>query len=128
MFCEVDDAIRRGGYQSGHNLEQAFSDVHDSGVYREEVSALIRKRLLAVIPLSEPPGPRDYCTSLMGYHWTVDLTDRAMRIFWPALYAKRERRAPSPQSRGGQARAAKLSPERRREIARAAALSRWAKL
>ena len=36
-------------------------------------------------------------------------------------------KAPSPQHKGGKARAARLSPERRSEIARKAAQTRWAK-
>lgn len=124
MFCEVDNYIRRYGYGSV-GLEQAFSDVHDGGLFRKEVDGLIRKRLLTVIPITEPPGPREWDNGLMGYCFTVDMTERAMRVFWLKLHRLRGIANAKPQSRGGLARAAMLSPTRRSEIARNAARARW---
>lgn len=89
-FCEVDCDIRRGGYSSGRDLEQAFSDRHDSGLYRREIDGLIRKRLLRIVPLLPD---QEYDIGLMGYSFTVDMTDRAMRIFWPKLFARRQAHA-----------------------------------
>lgn len=122
MFCKVDDYIRRYG-RDPVGLEQAFSDVHDGGLYLKEVQRLFRKRLLTKIR-TEPPGPREWDSGLMGYLWTVDMTDRAMRIFWPKLHRLRGK---SRKAVGGFARAEKLSPERRSEIARQAARARWQK-
>lgn len=88
MFCEVDADIRRWG-RSAYSLHEAFSDLHDGGLYLREIRGLIRKRLLSVFHLAErSPYPDD----LLGWGSgkTVDLTDRAMSIFWPDLYAKRQ--------------------------------------
>lgn len=88
MFIDVDRYIRAYG-NTPHNLEQTFSDTHDGGVFRREVDGLIRKRLLTVIPMKEMPGPREWDSGLMGYSWTVDLTERAMKTFWPELNERR---------------------------------------
>lgn len=88
-FCEVDIYIRRFG-RFPETLEQSFSEVHDGNLFRWEIDGLIRKRLLKIVPLSEPPGPPEYDCGLMGYLFTVDLTDRAMEIFWPKLHEKRK--------------------------------------
>lgn len=133
ILCEVDEAVRRGAYASGYGLEMVFSDVHDGNLYRGEIDGLIKQRLLRILRFGRRGEHPDFCDCdhrLMGHTWTVDLTDRAMAIFWPALYAKRGQprsTAPSPQSIGGKARAQRLSPDRRREIARAAAQARWSK-
>jgi len=88
MFARVDESIQRCGTGPSH-LEQAFSEVHDGALYRHEIDGLVRKRMLRIIPISEPPGPREWDSGLMGYLFTVDMTDRTMRWFWPALFAKR---------------------------------------
>lgn len=90
MFCEVDRHLRLFNPRSnGYGLEQVFSDCHDGGLYTSEVKPLIRKGLLYRVPHERCDRYGDGC--LLGQHWTVDLTDRAMQIFWPALYAKRAR-------------------------------------
>jgi hypothetical protein len=72
----------------GPSLVEAFSDVHDGGLYESEVAPLVKQRLLRWMPFSEvpwelresDPGPG---RRLIGHFRTVDLTDRAIRIFWP---------------------------------------------
>lgn len=79
-LCEVDEHVRRYDYRAD-SLCQAFSDVHDGGLYPKEVRSLVRQRLLRWIPLSEPDRMGN---GLLGDRVTVDFTDRALRIFWPA--------------------------------------------
>lgn len=82
----------------GSSLVEAFSDVHDGNLTEAEIASLVRQRLLRVFPLSEPMRvggakyePTAYCSvhgrhtwsRLLGYRNTVDLTERAIRIFWP---------------------------------------------
>jgi hypothetical protein len=72
----------------GPSLVQAFSDRHDSGLLEREVAPLVRSRLLRWMPFSEVPREFRECDPgpglrLIGTFRTVDLTDRAIRIFWP---------------------------------------------
>ena len=80
-FDEVHQDIKRWGRHHSA-LEQAFCDTHDGGLYEHEVEPLIRKRLLTKVPMEEC-DKREGC--LLGCRWSVFLTPRAMRWFWPEL-------------------------------------------
>jgi hypothetical protein len=94
--------------------------------------------------------PATYCTTEEGQrfhpfnaapaHWGADANQAAFRIVQQATaepdYEPRTPPAKNPAAvalgrlggkKGGTARAAKLTPEQRKEIARKAALARWAK-
>lgn len=77
ILIELDERVRRSDYYKASRLHELASDVLDSGTYRHELDDLIRRRFLAVSPAEGPRGP------LCGQGWTVDLTQRAMRTFWP---------------------------------------------
>jgi len=83
----------------------------------------LAQRLRALYNASEHSGgARDDFWDTVSYHigWIVDLVEVAAKI-------KRRRNAtPNPlRQEAGRKRAASLSPERRTEIARAAATARW---
>lgn len=86
-FDEVHrDVVRHN--RKGYSLREAFSDCHDGALYEREVEPLVRQRLLSWMPFSEVPREfRDNDPGqgrrLIGTFRTVDLTDRAIRIFWP---------------------------------------------
>lgn len=63
----------------GRFLCHAASDVLDGAVYRSEIDELIRKRLIRVI--HDGAGLPD--DPLCGGEWTVHLTERAIKLFWP---------------------------------------------
>ena len=85
LLCDIDRYIRefdKPGYDRRW-LPSAASDVLDGAVDREEIDDLIRRRLLTVIHDGETD---EYGTSdsLCGNGWTVHLTERAIKAFWPA--------------------------------------------
>jgi hypothetical protein len=82
-FNEIDRYIRQYNLQ-GEMVTHAASDVLDGWATREELTDLIKGRLLRVIRFSRD---RD---SICGGSWTVGLTDKAIRIFWPDRQALAE--------------------------------------
>lgn len=84
-FDEVNrDVVRTNRHPSV--MDQAFCDVHDGGLYEEEVHPLIRKRLLVKVPM-EKGDTREGC--LLGCRWSVFLTEWAVRTFWPDRYDRK---------------------------------------
>lgn len=84
LLAELDEEIRRRN-RRGQSLVEAASDLWDGWKLREELDGLIRHRFLRVIQL---PWECDIPKSEIdlrqcGTDWTVDLTDRAVQIFWP---------------------------------------------
>jgi hypothetical protein len=77
-LCAVDRYIRAYNLRDRSSLSSAFSDVHDGGLYRHEVTQLISQRLLTWAGRGG-----DDSGLLGGEGRTVHLTDRALRIFWP---------------------------------------------
>ena len=72
-----------------------------------------------------PKGPR-------GEKRPADVIGAAVKVMKIATEQIEEETSPAPNraiggKKGGKARAASLDPQRRREIARKAALTRWAK-
>lgn len=63
---------------------------------------------------------------LQGPNWEMTFRPEVLELEAKADVAQQRRSAPSRATAGGHARAAVLSPERRSEIARAAANARWA--
>lgn len=76
----IDRYIRRINLR-GPNLYHAASDELDGHASREELMDLLRRRYLNLIP--HEPSDRFGDGTICGSRWTVALTDRAMRIFWP---------------------------------------------
>lgn len=87
-IAEVDDYVTRFHCGCEQALVQSFSDVHDSGLYPAEVTGLVRKRLLRRVKL--PRDGEGKGGGLLGDRETVDLTPRAMRLFWPDLLKWRQ--------------------------------------
>ena len=81
-LAEVDAYIRRYDVR-GYQLKQAFSDVHDGGLYLSEVRRLVRMRLLRMVKYDEHDYLPDETIYLIGQTSTVDLTDKAVLLFWP---------------------------------------------
>lgn len=90
-FDEVHQCVvRRGLQQNRQSLVEVFSDMHDSNLTEGEVAPLVRKRLLRWVWLEKPirsPNGDDFWSkrTLIGHRRTVDLTDRAIDIFWPGV-------------------------------------------
>lgn len=124
--CRWFDRVHRAVVEDdlrGESLVQAFSDVHDSGLTLAEVRPLVRQRLLRVVHMGVddlprvdgvPYEPTGWCrmpdgrmdhSPLIGFRKTVDLTERALRLFWPDRI-----QAPATLERGEQA-----APPRPRE-------------
>lgn len=80
MLVAVDAYVRRYEVR-GQSLADAASDVFDGWLIREELEPLIRRRLLAIV--HDGCGPYDGGIGLCGSGYTVRLTDRAQRSFWP---------------------------------------------
>ena len=80
-ISQVDGYIRRYGVRGAYNMTAAFSDVHDGGLNLAEVKGLIRQRLLRRCPLQRSEWR--FGSDMLGDRCTVDLTPRALRIFWP---------------------------------------------
>jgi hypothetical protein len=79
-IAAIDRYIRRIDLR-GEYLHHAASDKLDGHATREELMDLLRRRFLNLIP----HGPSDCFGdgTICGSRWTVALTDRAMRTFWP---------------------------------------------
>lgn len=81
-LVEIDRYIREGDCR-GDGLRQAASDVLDGWATKEDLQTFFRQKLMVIVDLGPfyefPPE----CDKMCGQRWTVDLTDRAMRIFWP---------------------------------------------
>lgn len=80
--CRWLDAVHQNVvlYKYGPStIREAASDCWDGWLKLDEVRGMVRQRLLRLIPLSDP-GPGN---GLLGDRVTVDLTDRAIRLFWP---------------------------------------------
>ena len=80
ILCELDWSIREYNYR-GAGLFEAASDLFDSWLTRRELDDLIRRRFLLVVKYSD--GDVLGCRELCGSTWSVDLTKRAIRAFWP---------------------------------------------
>lgn len=78
LLAEIDNYIRSYNIR-GESLTWAASDVLDGAVFNHEIEDLIRRRYLRVVREWRSPC-RDHC----GDSWTVRLSARAMRLFWPA--------------------------------------------
>lgn len=78
-LLEIDEYIRQYDLR-GRNLESSASDVLDGSVFREEIEDLINRKLLTLI-VEESTY---YNNRMCGTSWTVHLTPRAMKAFWPA--------------------------------------------
>lgn len=76
ILSRIDEYIRQYNVR-GDNLPGAASDELDGAVFRFEVDELIRKRLLAVIRDRRGYGDDP------GESYTLYLTPRAIRMFWP---------------------------------------------
>lgn len=74
---EIDDYVVRCDCR-GESLRSAASDVLDGWATKDELRPFFRQKLLTIIPTGERIG-----TDLCGDAWTVALTPRAIRIFWP---------------------------------------------
>lgn len=113
LLCEIRSYAVRWRIRDRDAAFSAPSDVMDGGYRVEdpEVRGLVRKKLLGQYRHGDPSVP---------YHTTWDFTERGARLVIPEAFA-------SVQSAGGKARAAKLSSERRAEIARKGATARWSK-
>ena len=84
---EIDEYIRKYNCR-GHSLRQAASDVLDGWAEKEELRPFFRQRLMVMVRHDDyedqraagiGPEHEDRC----GHRWTVDLTRRAIRCFWP---------------------------------------------
>jgi len=92
---------------SGHTLSHGFGDREKARAYLRQHNARAREGQRAVARGEELVSLR-LAVAIISY--------------------KRCKPVPMPgRAKGGKARAAKLSPERRSEIAKAAALKRWRK-
>jgi len=70
----------------GVGLPHAASDVLDGLVVRCEVNDLVRRKLLRIVNLDGvAAGPDELCGSKpwFGTNWTVELTQRAIEMYWP---------------------------------------------
>ena len=81
---EIDAFVRELDLTGSSLREHAGGDALDGRATRAELDDLIRRRLLKVVPMPEekpecPPEIRDRC----GTTWSVDVTERAVRAFWP---------------------------------------------
>src|ERR1019366_6103750 len=81
-LAEVDRYIRQYDVR-GYALKQAFSDVHDGGLYLTEIKHLVQIRLLRMVKYDEHDYLPDESIYLIGQTSTVDLTDKAVLLFWP---------------------------------------------
>lgn len=75
----------------GADLPHAASDVLDGLVVRCEVEDLVRRKLLRIVNLDGvAAGLDELCGSKpwWGTNWTVELTQRAVQVLWPARAAK----------------------------------------
>ena len=81
-LAEVDRYIRQYDVR-GYALKQAFSDVHDGGLYLTEIKHLVQIRLLRMVKYDEHDYLPDESIYLIGQTSTVDLTDKAVILFWP---------------------------------------------
>jgi hypothetical protein len=77
LLCEVDRYIRQYDIR-GPILEHAASDQFDGSYDRDELDELIRKRFLSVLRYDQ-----DKDCILCGSSFTVELTSRAIALFWP---------------------------------------------
>lgn len=76
---EIDEYVQKYDCR-GWSLRQAASDVLDGWATKEELRPFFRQKLLVIVRHND--GER-YPSDLCGSDWTVDFTDRAIRIFWP---------------------------------------------
>ena len=81
LLCRIDEYIRQYDVR-GRNLACSASDVMDDAVFNHEITDLIRRKLLTVIRYG------DYRGNSCGSSWTVHLTERAVRLFWPDRIAE----------------------------------------
>jgi hypothetical protein len=95
LLC-IDESIRRWRVRGRDNLRQAASDVLDGWATRAELDDLIRRRFLAVVPHDEITEIDRMREPLCGSTWTVDLTERGMRTFWPSRRSKTAPRGKEP--------------------------------
>ncbi|MBK1670416.1 hypothetical protein CKO28_20540 [Rhodovibrio sodomensis] len=82
-LIEIDEALRDPKAYRG-DPRPAASDALDGHATRAELDELIRRRFLEVIPAPEekPYWPVEY-RERCGTVWSVQLTPRAVRTFWP---------------------------------------------
>lgn len=78
-FDEVHQHIVYWGRHPS-TMDQVFCDVHDGNLYEWEVEPLVRKKLLAKIPIERSDQQEG---NLLGCRWSVSLTPYALRTFWP---------------------------------------------
>lgn len=78
FLVAIDEYIRRYDMH-GLSMASAASDVLDGWVGYDEISPLIARRWLSMqrYTNSWPSDP------MCGFHFSVRLTKRAMRLFWP---------------------------------------------
>lgn len=79
LMSEIHSYIRQYDIR-GDALPAAASDVLDGAVFNREISDLIRRRYLTVVSYDGELDFQDHC----GGSWTVYLTDRSIRLFWPS--------------------------------------------
>lgn len=84
---EIDEYVQRYDCR-GHSLRQAASDVLDGWADKRELQPFFRQKLMVMVRYddfadqrAEGIGPE--MEHRCGMRWTVNLTDRAMKIFWP---------------------------------------------
>lgn len=80
MLLRIGAYITRYNVRGERALSFTASDVLDGDVTREDVDALVRARLLSIERFT---GQRDALFEACGSDWSVRLTPRAMRLFWP---------------------------------------------
>ena len=78
----IDDAIRRHDIR-GESLYQTASDVLDGWAERRELVDLCRRRLLTIVRNELCDIVADRGREICGNYYSVLLTDRAIRAFWP---------------------------------------------
>lgn len=78
LLMDIDRYIRRYDVR-GRGLPYTASDALDGGVNRSDVDELVRRRLLAIVPLAHG---RHNVDDLCGTSWTVELSARAIQLLW----------------------------------------------
>lgn len=82
-LCAIDDDVWRCDVRGRYRLRMIAPDVLDGWATRAELDDLIRRRFLAVVPHDEITRDDREREPLCGSTWTVAMTDRAMKVFWP---------------------------------------------
>lgn len=96
----IDEYVKQHNLR-GRALIEAASDVLDGDILREDLDTLVRKRLLGIVRFKKTERNDLLChiahrnsglESVCGTFFTVDLTDLAIRRFWPERVAAEGKR------------------------------------